>query len=110
MRQLIAPTLPLRDPRIAQAFAQADETCLQTPALYRWIVAIISFLESEAGWRQLMSEVDDFLPAALPAAANLSALTIRESEVLNADATGHGNQAIAKQLGIAEKRSAITFL
>jgi DNA-binding NarL/FixJ family response regulator len=28
---------------------------------------------------------------------------MREREVLNAVARGHGNQAIAKQLGIAEK-------
>jgi DNA-binding CsgD family transcriptional regulator len=59
-------------------------------------------VESEAGWRQLVSEVDEFLPAPL-ATANLSVLTMREREVLNAVARGHGNQAIAKQLGIAEK-------
>jgi pimeloyl-ACP methyl ester carboxylesterase/DNA-binding CsgD family transcriptional regulator len=60
-------------------------------------------VESEAGWRQLTTAVDDFLPASLPAAANLIALTPREREVLDAVARGNGNRLIAKRLGIAEK-------
>lgn len=60
-------------------------------------------VETEAGWPQLTTAVDDFLPGSLPVAAKLNALTRREREVLDAVARGHGNPAIAKQLGIAEK-------
>jgi len=60
-------------------------------------------VESEAGWRQLTAAVDDFLPASLPVTSKLSALTLREREILEAVARGQGNQTIAKQLGIAEK-------
>ena len=58
-------------------------------------------LDTEPAWRQFVSALDDFLPAA--PASRLDGLTTRENEVLELVAQGLDNDIIAKHLGISAK-------
>ncbi|HET9534467.1 MAG TPA: LuxR C-terminal-related transcriptional regulator [Mesorhizobium sp.] len=65
-------------------------------------------VESEPAWQQLVTELDDFLPAASSVPNNTKAtfvdnLTPREAQVLELIAQGLDNTAIGAKLGISER-------
>jgi DNA-binding NarL/FixJ family response regulator len=65
-------------------------------------------IEGEPAWQQLVSELDDFLPAAPSTPRNAEAafideLTPRETQVLELIARGLDNASIGKRLGISER-------
>ena len=65
-------------------------------------------VENEPAWKQFAAELEDFLPepsrtSSIDALASFGELTVRERDVLELMAQGLDNDAIAKELGIAQK-------